>query len=261
MTGFEESINNLDLKLFQKITSQSNDHDKQSLLAAQLATRDLTGGYNYLEIGSYLGGSIQPHLLDEKCRKIYSIDKRPLMQPDERGVEYTYLNNSTARMIENLKKVAPERIAKITAIDGDTRHLEPSEIKDEITLCYIDGEHTDEAVMADFNFCLSVLSENGAILFDDANIVYNGLVDCIALLKSKALDFRAYHLPDKIFLIEIGDFPVHRNKMILERLLNNHQGYLFSLQSNDLYRQFVNKKPFRLYRKFMTKVKGLNKFD
>jgi hypothetical protein len=261
MTGFEQSINNLDLKLFEKISSQSNDHDKQSLLACQLAARELTGGYIYLEIGSYLGGSIQPHLLDGKCRKIYSIDKRPLMQPDARGVEYTYLNNSTARMLENLKRVAPGQIDKITAIDGDTRHLEASEIKEKVTLCFIDGEHTDEAVLADFKFCMRAAAKNCAILFDDANIIYNGIAECIKYLKQAAVNFRAYNLPDKIFAIEIGDFPLHQHKAILERLLNNHEGYLFSLQSNDLYRQFVNKKPFQLYRKLMTKVKGLNKFE
>jgi hypothetical protein len=261
MTGFEQSINNLDLKLFEKISSQSNDHDKGSLLACQLATRELAGEYSYLEIGSYLGGSIQPHLLDEKCARIYSIDKRPAMQPDERGVEYQYLNNSTARMLENLKRVAPARIDKITAIDGDTRHIKPSEIRDKITLCYIDGEHTDEAVVADFRFCLSVLAENGAILFDDANIIYNGIAEAIEYLKKNSVSFRAYNLPDKVFAIEIGDFPIHQNRAIQERLLNNYQGYLYSLQANDLYRRFVNKKPIRLYRKLMTKVKGLNKFD
>jgi hypothetical protein len=261
MTGFEQSINDLDLKLFEKISSQSSVNDKQSLLACQLAARELTGGYTYLEIGSYLGGSIQPHLLDEKCLKIYSIDKRPLVQPDERGVEYTYLNNSTARMLENLKKVAPERVDRITAIDGETRRIAPSEIKDKITLCYIDGEHTDEAVMADFKFCLAVAAENGMIIFDDANIIYNGIADCLEHLKQNSIGFRAYNLPDKVFAVELGDFPAHQNRAILERLLNNYEGYLYSLQSNDLYRRFVNKKPFRLYRKLMTRVKGLNKFD
>ena len=261
MTGFDQSIKNLDLKLFEKISSQSSDRDKRSLLACQLAARELSGGYNYLEIGSYLGGSIQPHLLDEKCRKIYSIDKRPLNQPDARGVDYTYLNNSTARMLENLERVAPAAVGKITAIDGDTRQIKASEIDEKMSLCYIDGEHTDEAVMSDFKFCLSVVAENGAIVFDDANIIYNGIADCIKYLEHSAVNFRAYNLPDKIFVVEIGNFPIHQNEAVLERLLNNHKGYLYSLQSNDLYRQFVNKKPFRMYRKLMTKVKGLNKFE
>src|ERR1044072_3278451 len=98
MSDFEQLISSLDLRRFEKIESQSTDNYKRSLLACQRAPRQLVPDYNYLEIGSYLGGSIQPHLLDEKCARIISIDKRPEKQPDERGANYTYLNNSTARM-------------------------------------------------------------------------------------------------------------------------------------------------------------------
>ena len=165
MENFEQIIGNLDLKLFEKIESQSDNEDKESLLACQLATRNLKPDYNYLEIGSYLGGSIQPHLLDDKCAKIYSIDKRPLVQPDERGVDYVYRNNSTARMMNLLEAVAPEKIDKITTIDGDTRSLDSARILDEIQLCFIDGEHTDEAVISDFKFCLNKLNKGGGQYF------------------------------------------------------------------------------------------------
>ncbi|MBA2737255.1 MAG: class I SAM-dependent methyltransferase [Pyrinomonadaceae bacterium] len=261
MDNFEQLIENLDLKLFEKINSQSTDDDKQSLLACQLTSRELKPDYNYLEIGSYLGGSIQPHLLDKKCARIYSIDKRPLHQPDERGVDYTYLNNSTERMMQLLSEVAPQEIGKITTINGDTRQINSSEIEDKISLCFIDGEHTDAAVLSDFRFCLNVLAENGAIIFHDASITYNGISNCIRHLQDNSIKFRAYNLPDILFVIEIGDFPLHQNKAILERLTNNYQSYIYSLQSNDYYRQFANKKPFRLYRKLMTKWKGLNKFE
>ena len=43
MTDLETAISNLDLRLFEKIPSQSTDHDKQSMLACQLAVRELTG--------------------------------------------------------------------------------------------------------------------------------------------------------------------------------------------------------------------------
>lgn len=58
MKSFDQRISDLDLGLFEKIESQSTDCDKQSLLACQLAVREQTGNYNYLEIGSYIGGSI-----------------------------------------------------------------------------------------------------------------------------------------------------------------------------------------------------------
>lgn len=258
MNNFEQLIANQDLRLFEKITSQSDDEDKKSLLACQFATRELKPGYNYLEIGSYLGGSIQPHLLDERCAKIYSIDKRPLTQPDERGIDYKYLNNSTARMMEHLKKVAPDKIDKITTIDGDTRELNHSKIADKMQLCFIDGEHTDGAVLSDFKFCLDVLDKSGAILFHDAAITYNGIADCISYLEKNSIKFRAYNLPAIVFAIEINDFPLHLSPPVTVRLLNNHTGYLFSLQYNDHYRQFANKAPFRFYRKLVTKVKRGN---
>src|SRR4051812_45896339 len=105
MTDFDSAIAQLDLQLFEKISSQSTDRDKRSMLACQLAVRELAPDYTYLEIGSYLGGSIQPHLLDPRCRTIFSIDKRPLSQPDERGFDFIYKNNSTARMMELLREV------------------------------------------------------------------------------------------------------------------------------------------------------------
>ena len=261
MSNFNELITNLDLKLFEKIESQSSDEDKQSLLACQLAVRELAGDYKYLEIGSYLGGSIQPHLLDEQCKLIYSIDKRPLIQADERGVDYTYLNNSTARMLENLKAVAPTQIEKIRTIDSDAKGIGAETITDKFELCLVDGEHTDEAVMSDFKFCLNILTDNGAILFDDANVIYNGIANCINYLQEKSINFRAYCLPNKIFVVEINEFPLHRNLKVLDRLTNNYKSYIYSLQSNDYYRKFVNKKPFQIYRKLMVKMKGLNKFD
>jgi hypothetical protein len=261
MSDFERSISDLDLSLFEKIVSQSTDNDKRSLLACQLAARELAPGYNYLEIGSYLGGSIQPHLLDAKCARIYSIDKRPEKQPDERGANYTYLNNSTARMLEKLGEVAPENLAKITTIDGDTRSLEPAQIHEKIQVCFIDGEHTDEAAFADFQFCLKALDTNGAVVFHDAAVTYNGLDECVKYLRNKGIQFRAYNLPDIVFVIEIGDFPLHRNPVITEMLLNNHAGYLYSLQANDLFRRFFNKPIFKFYRSLRSIGKRNNTFD
>lgn len=259
MSNFDHAIATLDLNLFEKIVSQSTEHDKQSFLAIQLAVRNLLpDGYTYLEIGSYLGGSIQPYLLDDRCRKIYSLDKRPLQQPDARGFDYTYLNNSTARMLEKLREVAPEKMDKIATIDGESRSIDPARVEHPIDLCFIDGEHTDEAVLSDFKFCLKVLKPNGCIAFHDAQITYNGLSDCIKHLESTGARFRAYTLPSIVFVIEIGDFPMHREPAIFERLVNSHQSYLYSLRDNDHYRRFANLYPFRAVRNFISRVRGGN---
>jgi hypothetical protein len=258
MSNFEQAIGDLDLALFEKIDSQSTEHDKRSLLAVQSAVRELRPGYNYLEIGSYLGGSIQPHLLDGECARIFSLDKRPLQQPDARGFDYNYLNNSTERMLEKLRSVAPENMSKITTIDGDSASIRSSEIDEKIQLCFIDGEHTDRAVMSDFKFCLDVLDDDGAIMFHDAQITYNGLSDCIKYLETNGTKFKAYPLPSVVFVIEIGDFPLHKDEKIFERLVNNHESYLFSLKENDNYRQFANKYPFRTVRNFISRIRRGN---
>jgi hypothetical protein len=241
--NFEQAINGLDLQLFEKIRSQTTDDDKRSLLACELAARELRPEYNFLEIGSYLGGSIQPHLLDPKCGHIYSIDKRPEAQPDARGYCWRYQNNSTARMLELLQSVSVNT-QKITTLDGSTRTIDPSLITDKVHLCFIDGEHTDEAVSSDFEFCLKALDDNGAILFHDAHIIYNGIARCIKRLEETKRKFRAYVLPHIIFVIEIGDFPLHRNPLIAESLKDNHRSYLHALQKNDAYRTFANRFPF-----------------
>jgi len=254
MFEFDNAITELDLRLFQTIESQSTDLDKQSLLACELAVREIAPNYNYLEIGSHLGGSIQPHLLDPRCRQIYSIDKRPPSQPDARGFDFVYENNSTRRMMELLSRVA-ENTEKITTIDGDTKTISPDSIRDRIQLCFVDGEHTDEAVVTDFNFCLRVLDEGGAIVFHDAQITYNGIAACIRTLEEKNIEFRAYVLPHIVFVVEIGDFPLHKNKAIAERLRDNYVSYLFSLQDNDIYRRFATRFPFGLLRRIVSKIR------
>ena len=257
MINFETAIEELDLTLFEKITSQSTDHDKRSLLALQLAVRELVPGYNYLEIGSYLGGSIQPHLLDPKCRRIYSIDKRPASQADARGFDWEYRNNSTGRMMKMLSDVSADT-SKISTLDGDTRTIKNSAVDDKIQLCFIDGEHTDEAVAADFRFCLDTLDANGAIVFHDSQVIYNGIAAALQYLEENNIGFRAYVLPHSVFVVEIGEFPLHRNRKVAERLIDNHHSYLFSLQENDHFRKFATRFPFGFLRKWMFKLRRGN---
>lgn len=256
MSDFDQRIAALDMGLFEKIPSQTTDADKQTLLACELAVRELKSGFNYLEIGSYLGGSIQPYLLDDRCARVYSIDKRPESQPDARGYDWVYQNNSTKRMLELLKEVGPTD--KVTTIDGDTIAIKPSDVTDKIDLAFIDGEHTDEAVVRDFRFCLDVLAENGAIMFHDAQITYNGIAASIYHLEENGRKFRAYSLPNYAFVIEIGDFPMHKNERILERLVDNHQSFLASLQYNDNYRRFSTRFPFGFIRRTLIKARGSN---
>lgn len=257
-THFDEQIANLDLRLFESIESQTSDLDKRSLLVCQLAVRSLVAKYTYLEIGSYLGGSLQPYLVDPQCGLIYSIDKRPPVQPDERGVNYEYHDNSTQRMLDNLKKVYAPGLAKIKCIDDDGSNIEPALISPKPQICFIDGEHTDQACFRDFLFCIKVLDVNGVIVFHDAPVVYNGLFNIVNYLKDQDVRFHAYNLPDNVFVIEINDFALHRFSPIHDMLIDNHVGYLSSLRYNDHYRRFANKSLFKLLRKLKVRLMRSN---
>jgi hypothetical protein len=248
MTNFEDALLSQDLKLFEAIGSQTSPRDKRSMLACQAAVRAGADKYVYLEIGSHLGGSLQPYVLDPRCRRIYSIDKRPAAQPDERGEDYVYTDNSTERMMRNLRSLSVEGATKITCIDADSSEVPTASIDARPDLCFIDGEHTDRAVVRDFAFCRRVVSPNGAILFHDAHIVYLGLDEIVRMLEREGVRFRAYHLPDVMFVIEFGDSRFHETPAIHEMLINNHVGYLRSLRLNDHFRAFTNRPIFQTLR-------------
>lgn len=76
-------------------------------------------------------------------------------------------------------------------------------------------------------------------------MIYNAIAECIEKVKEKSLSFQAYSLPNVVFVIEIGDFPIHKARSIQTLLLENHKSYLFSLQQNDEYRRFTTSFPFK----------------
>jgi hypothetical protein len=173
-TAFDRRIDALDLSLFERIPTQSSNGDRQSWLAVQRSLRR-PSGYIYLETGSHLGGSIQQHLLDPLCRRIVSIDPRPLEQPDDRGKNFAYAGNSTARMLENLRDIEPNQVSKIVCFDKDASDVHSSDIPEPPSFCFIDGEHTRAAALSDFEFCLGVCSPDAAICFHDAHVVFEAL--------------------------------------------------------------------------------------
>ena len=115
----ESRIEGMDVSLFDAIQSQSDNGDRRSWLALQRSVRAAKDGYTYLEIGSYLGGSIQQYLVDQKCHTIYSIDKRPLHPPDDRGGTVHYEDNSMERMLHNLESVDATQLHKLVCFDSD----------------------------------------------------------------------------------------------------------------------------------------------
>lgn len=206
---FDNKLRRLDVVLFSAIPSQTTDADRQSLLAVQNCTRDQGDSYVYLEIGSHLGGSIQPHLLDPKCAKIYSIDKRPAAQPDERGQMYPYPDNSTNRMLANLGAIDELGVKKIECIDESTCRIPPSLIQLAPSLCFIDGEHTRNAVIADFDFCVKVCAPGATIVFHDAQTVFRALRSIVKSLKRTQREFSVHAFLDMVYVVCLDKSDVH----------------------------------------------------
>lgn len=84
-----------DILLSFPIQSQTSLADKEFLLNAMGLLSALSDGYEYLEIGSFLGGTLAPFLADPNCRKAFSVDDREREQPDERGLNYSYRGITT----------------------------------------------------------------------------------------------------------------------------------------------------------------------
>jgi hypothetical protein len=191
-----ERIEMLDLTLFDPIFSQTEPGDKRSLLAVQRSVARKYKEYTYLEIGSHLGGSLQQHLVDPRCRRIYSIDPRPFQQPDDRdpGFVCYYGDNSSRKMLELLGNIGQGDIARIECIEMDASKIDRETITQPPEFVFIDGEHTKTAVLSDFRFCDSVVHDHGAILFHDFTIIHAAIFEILDTLKKR----RRFHLPLKL---------------------------------------------------------------
>ncbi len=211
MNDWIEKVNRLDLSLFNAISSLTRDGCRKSLLAVQRATARLHNDYSYLEIGSYLGGTIQPHLVDDRCKRIYSIDLRPSQTPDDRlpGLLKSYDDNSTERMLYLLGNIGYGDIEKIECFELDASKVDPARIASNPQMIFIDGEHTKSAVLSDFQFCSKVISEQGTILFHDFGLIYPAIFEICNMLDKQHHTYLAMYLEGSVFAIFFDPDLVH----------------------------------------------------
>jgi len=193
-----DRIDQLDPSLFDQIEGGlASSVDLRSLLAihAAIAAR---GTFRYLEIGSYLGSSLQTFIADPRCTAIVSIDRRDAFSPDSRPGGAVYPDNSTERMCELLAEVPGAELAKLTALDTSTELLDPDHFAAD--LCLIDGEHTNEAALRDARFCRRATRGRGVIMFHDRLLVADGIRRFI----SEVTGARSYPLSHELFVVELG---------------------------------------------------------
>jgi predicted O-methyltransferase YrrM len=252
MDDFQVRIDRLDIGLFQHVPSQTTENERKALLALQLTLRRLQP-FVYLEIGSYLGGSLQPYLLDCRCNAVISIDPRPEAPADARGFKGAY-GVSLQDMLNGLKKIPGADMKKLHNINASTGGLSARDLPQRPDICFIDGEHTDMAVVTDSRFCLSVLGENGLIVFHDANLVYGGIETFVRELATSGRSFRAFNFLDSVFFIELGNMRVSEAEPVCSLLSESYRGYLWSLAQTDHYRTFYLLPVCRFYRWLKIKI-------
>jgi hypothetical protein len=236
-----DQIEALDTALFASIDTQLTDADRRSLLALHVAMRETHGAFDYLEIGSHLGGSLQAFIRDEACRRIISIDSRPPAQPDERGIVYEYHANSTERMLTELQRLPGADLEKLVTFDATTEELDPSALPFRPHLCFVDGEHTDTAAVRDARFCLAATGGEGVIAFHDSQIVYRGLRALLDELDRDGRRHDCYYLPTSVFVVELGASRLIDCERFHDVVVGNAEGYLAALAENDVYREWYRR--------------------
>jgi hypothetical protein len=167
MSDIAKQIDALDTGLFSFLPAQTFDCDRRALLALHSAVADTCNPFSYLEIGSYHGGSLQALMRDPRCRNIVSIDPRPASAPDARGGPWFFEDNSTAHMCDLLREIPDVDMDKLKTVEASTEALSPADLPLRPDYCFIDGEHTHDAVVRDARFCAEAIGGAGVIAFHD----------------------------------------------------------------------------------------------
>ena len=225
MSGIQERIAALDPTLFDSIESLTWDWDRRALLALHEAAATRLGSFNYLEIGSYRGGSLQVVMQDPRCAHVLSIDSRPASTPDKRTGTWSYGQQSTAEMVAALRGLPSADMSKLTTFEDGTDVLRPDHLPLKADYCFVDGEHTDEAVLRDARFCEAALGGTGMIAFHDSGVIEPAIR---AFLKeawpriSYALAFTG-----PVFALELGDRRILRSAVVDRGIASTWHGLVW----------------------------------
>lgn len=218
MTALTDRIAALDVDLFSFVPMQGLESDARALLALHIAVAAARTLFAYLEIGSFRGGSLQALVADERCSRVMSIDPRTAETPDETRGTYTYDENTTARMLEALSQVPGADLGKVATFETTTQAMSPAELPERPDCCFIDGEHSNEAVLADARFCAEALGgAGGVIAFHDWGIVRPAIKSFIRERWRDISFALAINRPPKanpgfgVFALELGDNGILRH--------------------------------------------------
>ncbi len=189
------------------------DNDQASLLALRRIVQ-ADEPCVYLEIGSELGRSLLPALLDPKCTEVHSVDLRPVSTPDDRGRTWEY-GVTTQQMRDELAKTAtPEQMAKLKTYDMDTTVFSKYVVSGPLAapiipnLVFLDAEHTTVAAFQDYLNLSGMLPANAIFAGHDSNLIFDAILNIDAMLNSNRIIHHLAYLSDVVFAFAFGSYIV-----------------------------------------------------
>jgi len=229
----------MNIENYFPISSQSSVEDRAVILKLKEFIKQKYSKYNYVEIGSYLGGSLTPHLIDTCCLKVLSIDDRERQQPDERGVIYDYAKITNQTMLDKILSVGLT-IEKLETFDGDLKdYLNKSSNKNtKYHIAFIDGEHTNSACFSDFVNLRKLLETDSIVAFHDSHLVFSALKNIKTLLESEGAKFKFIKvLNSDVSFILFGDLV----NIDTKSLIADDENWMFIAESKLLLEIFKNR--------------------
>lgn len=226
------------LKKFFPISSQTSNEDKLVLLKIITFLKNKKKkGFYYLEIGSFLGGSLTPFLMEDKCKLVMSIDKRNQNLDDERNEKWNYQSVSENDMFNKIKNFKLST-KKLRTFNGDISNFKS---RNKFDLVFIDGIHTDKNTFSDF-ICAHKLTKNDSIiLFHDSSIIFKSITIIDILLQSQKIKFKTFKFQgSEITGIFFGRFSkINIDKEIYK--IENFKKFCEFAQENLLMQQINNR--------------------
>jgi cobalamin biosynthesis Co2+ chelatase CbiK len=205
-------IPSIDISVF-KAPTETTDDDRIALETIRLYLADQGFQYNYLEIGSYLGGSLLPHLISSHCNKILSIDKRASNPQDERCAGgFFYTGITTDHLIEELRRHVENTtcLQKLETYDGVVDDLNAQSIFEKYPskfhLCFIDAEHTNNAIFSDFLNVYRLVAPDSIIMLHDSWMLTDGIQNIICYLESQSTPFYFCQVRDSVTAFFLGKY-------------------------------------------------------
>lgn len=225
----------LTVEAFAGVPGQIGPKSARALIAIQETITDWAGSYAYLDVGSYAGRSLLPHIRDPDCKYALSIDLRPEDVPDDRGINVDYSTISTAQMIAGLKKVcSPDSMEKLEAMTASSAEIGQRQSDHKFDLAFIDAEHTVRAAFTDFLNILPAMNEDCIIAFDDTLIVYPALEAASAYLDNVKTAHKLVYTRANIGCLQLGKY-AEREMSIRPRMLCSPD------EARTLYQDFMIK--------------------